>query len=84
MVGLVAATIRLTTCTGYRTPWMFLLRLAIPTAAAVGTLLLAAQWMHELIAATIAAGVYVVVTLWAGPVHLRDVREVLRKEASDG
>lgn len=84
VVGLVAATIRLTTCTGYRTPWMFLLRLAIPTGAAVGTLLLAAQWMHELIAAAIAAGVYAVVNLWAGPVHLRDVREVLRKEASDG
>jgi O-antigen/teichoic acid export membrane protein len=84
VVGLVAASVRLTTCTGYHTPWMFLLRLGLPTVAAVGALLTAAQWIPELVAAVIAAGVYVGVNLWAGPVHLRDVREILRKEATDG
>lgn len=84
VVGLIAATIRLTTRTAYRTPWVFLLRLAIPTVAAVGTLLLAGHWMPQLIAAAIAAGVYAGVNLWAGPVHLRDVREILREKTSDG
>lgn len=84
VVGLVVATIRLATCSGYRTPWMFLLRLAIPTLAAVAALVLAAQWVPPLVAAVTAAAVYVGMNLWVGPVHLRDVREILRKEASDG
>ncbi|MBA0046989.1 flippase [Mycobacterium sp. NPDC050853] len=84
VVGLTIAATKLTTCSAYRTPWMFLLRLAIPTLAAVGALLLAEQWMPQLMAAAIAAGVYVGVNLWAGPVHLRDVRDVLRKEDSGG
>lgn len=84
VVGLVVATIRLAGCSGYRTPWAFLLRLALPTLAAIGALVLAAQWLPSLIAALIAAGVYVGVNLVAGPVHLRDVREILRKDAADG
>lgn len=83
VVGLVVATIKLTACSTYRTPWKFILWLAVPMSAAVGTLLLAQQWMPPLLAAVAAAGVYLGVNLWVGPVHLRDLREVLRKEDSD-
>lgn len=83
VVGLVAATARLTTCSPYRTPWMFIVRLAIPLIAAVGALMITELWLPRLLAALVAAGVYVVVNLSTGPVHLRDIREVLRKASSD-
>lgn len=82
VVGLVVANFRLASRTPYRTPWLFLLRLVPPTLAAVGALLLAGLWMPQLLAAALAAFVYVVVNLVSGPVYLRDVREILRRDGA--
>ncbi|MBB4854698.1 O-antigen/teichoic acid export membrane protein [Mycobacteroides chelonae] len=84
VAGLIVASVRLSTCTSYRTPWIFLIRLSIPTLGAVGALVLSARWLPDLMAAAIAVVVYVGVNLWAGPVHLHNVRELLRKEDANG
>jgi O-antigen/teichoic acid export membrane protein len=66
--GLVLASRRLRRHTGYRTPVLFLARVLIPTAASVVVALLLSGH-HAVIVLTVAAAVYLAVSLAVGPVN---------------
>ncbi|WP_102145654.1 oligosaccharide flippase family protein [Mycobacterium hubeiense] len=75
-IGLVVVTWRLGHLAGYRTPWMFALRLLVPLGAAVALAISMRQY-PVLVTLPLAAAVYLAVNLTVGPVTPRVVRAVL-------
>lgn len=76
ILGLVVATGRLRRRTPYRTPWLFLLRLAPPAAAAAAVCVAGAAW-PVLLTLALAALAYVAANVALGPVRPRDLRGLL-------
>ncbi|MFD9826429.1 flippase [Tsukamurella tyrosinosolvens] len=77
--GLAVATWRLTGRTPYRTPWLFLVRLAPPVAAAAAVCFVGNS-LPVLLTGALAAVVYVAVNLLLGPVRLNAARVLLSSE----
>ncbi|MCA4997400.1 flippase [Tsukamurella tyrosinosolvens] len=77
--GLAVATWRLTGRTPYRTPWLFLVRLAPPVAAAAAVCFVGNS-LPVLLTGALAAVVYVAVNLLLGPVRLNAARGLLSSE----
>ncbi len=79
LFGLVVATWRLTGRTPYRTPWLFLVRLA-PPAAAAAAVCVVGDSLPVLLTGASAAVAYLAANLLLGPVRLGDARGLLRSE----
>lgn len=78
LIGLLITSWRLGSRCGYRTPWNFLARLLVPTAAsALVALLLSGQ--HVLLALAAATATYLSINIVAGPVNRSTLTSLLRK-----
>ncbi|GAA4397367.1 hypothetical protein GCM10023147_32630 [Tsukamurella soli] len=76
VVGLAVATVRLARRSPYRTPWLFALRLAIPTAAAGGVAYVL-DGLPVLVTGCAAAVVYIAVDLVVGPMRLATIKAMV-------
>jgi O-antigen/teichoic acid export membrane protein len=74
--GLVVASWKLSKVSPYRTPWMFLVRSAVPLGATVGVLLLMSN-LPVILAAAAAAIAYFVVSAVAGPMTLANMKHLI-------
>lgn len=75
--GLVIATWRLSRRCGYRTPWLFLLRLSVPLGLACAAAV-ALGHLHVGIVAVVAAAVYLVGNLLLGPITAGKIQAIRR------
>ncbi|MUL81735.1 oligosaccharide flippase family protein [Mycobacterium sp. CBMA247] len=76
LTGLFVATWRLSRIAPYRTPWLFVLRLAIPLGAAAAVAI-SMQHASVLVTLPLSAVVYLGVNLVVGPVTPRVIRSTL-------
>ncbi len=82
-LGLMVVTWRLASRSPYRTPWLFVLHLAVPAAVAGGVAYGLHLYLPVLVAGFAGGITYLAVNLLVGPMHLTTIKSMITSRGTD-